>query len=67
MNAGVPNLSAPRLAWSVHVLLDDLLDLGAQQQCGGHVRQGYEIQQPSVASCACYFSYDTLPIRPDLG
>ena len=66
MNAGMLYLSAPGLVWSVHVLLDDLLDLGARQQCGGHVRQGYDIQRPSVASRAYYFSYDTLSIRPDL-
>jgi hypothetical protein len=66
MIAGMPHLSAPRLVWSVHALLDDLLDLGARQQCGGHVRQGYDIQRPSGASRACYFSCDKLSIRPDL-
>ena len=66
MNAGMPYWSAPRLVWSVHALLNAILDLGGRQQCGGHVRQGYDIQRLSVASRACYSSYDKLSIRPDL-
>jgi hypothetical protein len=66
MSVGAPYLSAPRLAGIVHALSGDLLDHGARQQCGGHVRQGYDIQRLSVASRACYSSYDKLSIRPDL-
>ena len=66
MNAGMPYWSAPRLVWSVHVLLDDLLDRGVRQQCDGHVRLGCDIQRPYGANRAYYFSYDKLSIRPDL-
>jgi hypothetical protein len=44
MNAGMPYLSAPKLAWNVHVLSGVILDHGARQQCGGHGQQGYGIR-----------------------